>query len=158
MMNDPQIQLLLEQLKSPDAAVRDRATQQLWERWFEQKGVYGYQLLMRSQLLIEGGAFNDAETLLSEIVRDQPDFAEAWNRRAVLYYMQRRYRAAIADCKTVLKLMPMHFGALHGMGLCHIALGEYREALTAFHQALAVQPYSLENQRMILECTAKLND
>jgi tetratricopeptide (TPR) repeat protein len=52
----------------------------------------------------------------------------------------------------------MHFGALHGMGLCHIALGEYREALTAFHQALAVQPYSLENQRMILECTAKLND
>lgn len=156
-MNDPQTQLLLEQLQSADSEVRDRATHQLWELWFQQKGMYGYQQLMRAQMLMEGRRLTEAEQVLTEAVRNQPDFAEAWNRRAVLYYIQRRYRAAIADCLKVIDLVPIHFGALHGLGLCYAALGEYKLAIDAFHQALDVQPYSLENQRMILECSAKLS-
>ncbi len=156
-MNDPQTQLLLEQLKSTDSEVRDRATHQLWELWFQQKGMYGYQQLMRAQMLMEGRRLTEAEQVLTEVVRDQPDFAEAWNRRAVLYYIQRRYRAAIADCLKVIDLVPVHFGALHGLGLCYASLGEYKLAIDAFHQALDVQPYNLENQRMILECSAKLS-
>ncbi|MGP1385502.1 MAG: tetratricopeptide repeat protein [Thainema sp.] len=156
-MNDPQTQLLLEQLKSADSEVRDRATEQLWELWFQQKGMYGYQQLMRAQMLMEARRLTEAEQVLTEVVRDQPDFAEAWNRRAVLYYIQRRYRVAIADCLKVIDLVPIHFGALHGLGLCYAALGEYKLAIDAFHQALEVQPYNLENQRMILECSAKLS-
>ncbi len=156
-MNDPQTQLLLEQLKSNDSEVRDRATHQLWELWFQQKGMYGYQQLMRAQMLMEGRRLTEAEQVLTEVIRDQPDFAEAWNRRAVLYYIQRRYRAAIADCLKVVDLVPIHFGALHGLGLCYASLGEYKLAIDAFHQALDVQPYNLENQRMILECSAKLS-
>jgi tetratricopeptide (TPR) repeat protein len=156
-MDQAEIKALLNDLKNPDEGVRQRATQELWRGWFQQKGMYGLVLLGRSQALLEEGALEEAEVLLTEIIQDQPDFAEAWNRRAVLYYIQKQYRKSLADCEQVVELNPIHFGALHGMGLCHAALGEYAAAIQAFRRALAIQPYSVENQRLILECTAKLS-
>ncbi len=98
----------------------------------------------------------EAEALLSQLIQDWPDFAEAWNRRAVLYFMMKQYKKALEDCQQVIGLNPIHFGALHGLGLCYAALGNYPEAIKAFRQALEIQPYSVENQRLILECTARL--
>jgi tetratricopeptide (TPR) repeat protein len=156
-MDDATIHSLLEALKDPDEDVRDRATAELWQLWFMQKGIYGLELLERSQVLMDSGAWQDAEALLSEIVSAQPDFAEAWNRRAVLYFMQKRYRESLKDCNVVLELNPIHFGALHGKGLCHVALKEYYAAIQAFRKALEIQPYATVNQRLILECTAQLS-
>ncbi|MCX7596572.1 MAG: tetratricopeptide repeat protein, partial [Fischerella sp.] len=48
-------------------------------------------------------------------------------------------------------------GALHGMGLSYAALGEYTKAIAAFRRALQIQPYSLLNQKLILECTFRLS-
>ena len=148
---------LLLDLKSMDDVVRDLATQELWRRWFEQKGTMGLQLLQRSQLLQDQGNLDEAEAVLSQLIRTMPDFAEAWNRRAVVYFIQHRYRKAIADCQKTLVLNPVHFGALHGMGLCYLKLAEYRQASQAFRKALMIQPHSLENQRMVLECMAHLS-
>ncbi|NER84608.1 MAG: tetratricopeptide repeat protein, partial [Leptolyngbya sp. SIO1D8] len=114
----PDIPALLHDLKDPDANIRQVATEALWRHWFTQKGVHGAQLLARSQALIEDGDTSAAEALLTEMVQDLPDFAEAWNRRAILYYVQKRYWQAITDCDKVLELVPYHFGALHGLGLC----------------------------------------
>lgn len=155
-MNESLISSLLEDLKDPDEEVRDRATQELWRIWFEQKGVLGLEMIRRAQLSLEEGNFAEAEEILNALIESQPDYAEAWNRRAVLYYVQGQYRKAIAECEMVLRLNPIHFGALHGLGLCYAALGDYREAIHAFHNALKIQPYSLENQRLLLECTARL--
>lgn len=156
-MSDANIETLLEALKNPDEDVRADATQALWQVWFAQKGVAGLQTLQRAQMLLESGESNEAEAVLSELITQMPDFAEAWNRRAVLYYVQRQYRKAIADCQRTIDLNPIHFGALHGLGLSYAALGEYRDAIAAFRQALEIQPYAIENQRLILECTAKLS-
>lgn len=156
-MSDSNITLLLEDLKNPDETIRNRATHQLWRIWFQQKGIIGLEMIRRAQTMLESGDADAAEATLTELITDQPDFAEAWNRRAVLYYMQGRYRAAIADCETVIRLNPIHFGALHGLGLCQAAIGNYRDAIHSFRQALEIQPYSLENKQWILECTAKLS-
>ncbi|MEB3338046.1 MAG: tetratricopeptide repeat protein [Leptolyngbyaceae bacterium] len=156
-MDQPSINSLLEDLKDPNASVRDRATEQFWSLWFQQKGAYGLEILRRSQELLEAGEIIQAELALTDLIRDQPDFAEAWNRRAVLYYTQGQYKKSLKDCQEVLKLNPIHFGALHGLGLCHAALGNYREAIHAFNQALKIQPYALINQKLLLECTAQLS-
>jgi tetratricopeptide (TPR) repeat protein len=152
-----EIESLLNDLKDPDENIRQVATEALWRRWYTQKGAYGAQILVRSQTLLEEGKTETAENLLTETVEGMPDFAEAWNRRAVLYYLEQRYWPAITDCEQVLKLVPYHFGALHGMGLCHAGLGNYVAAIQAFRQALEVQPYATINERLILECTAKLS-
>jgi tetratricopeptide (TPR) repeat protein len=147
---------LLAALKSEEESVRDQATEDLWQHWFMQKGVVGLELLNRSQTLLESGDTQAAQKLLNQVIREQPDFVEAWNRRAVLYYSLGEYRRAIQDCQKVLQLAPYHFGAAHGMGLCHAALGNYLDAIKAFRIALEIQPHALINQKLILECTAML--
>lgn len=155
-MEKDRIDRLLADLKRPEADARDRATADLWHSWFHQKGVHGARQLIEAQTLLDTGQVGQAEALLNAVVQAQPDFAEAWNRLAVLHFTQRDYWRAIADCQTVIKLVPHHFGALHGLGLSHRAVGNYTAAIQAFRQALEVQPYALVNQRLILECTAQL--
>ena len=84
-MDKSSINALLESLKNPDESVRNRATAELWRIWYQQKGVYGWELLQRSQVLLEAGEITQAEAVLTEVIDDQQDFAEACNRRAFLY-------------------------------------------------------------------------
>ncbi|MEH1892732.1 MAG: tetratricopeptide repeat protein [Nostoc sp.] len=156
-MDSLSINSLLEELKNPDATVRDKATRKIWRIWFQQKGIYGLEIIDRSQKLLDAGEFTGAETTLTALIEEQPDFAEAWNRRGFLYYSIGDYQKSLADCQMVVQINPIHFGALHGMGLCYAALGEYGEAIKAFQQALEIQPYSLVNQKLILECTFRFS-
>lgn len=151
------INSLLEDLKNPDETVRDSATRKLWRLWFQQKGIYGLETIERSQKLMDSGEIAEAEAVLTELINNQPDFAEAWNRRAFLYYSDGKYRKSLADCQMVVQINPVHFGAFHGMGLCYAALKEYGEAIKAFRSALEIQPYSHLNQKLILECTLRLS-
>ncbi|MEM1172838.1 MAG: tetratricopeptide repeat protein [Cyanobacteria bacterium P01_H01_bin.35] len=148
---------LLEDLKNSDELTRNKATGELWRIWFEEKGVAGLKAIRRSENLRQAGEINRAEAVLNKLIEDLPDFPEAWNQRAVLYYTLARYRQAAKDCEMVVKLNPFHFGSWHGLGLCYLGLGEYREAILAFKKALEIQPYAIQNQRLILECTAKLS-
>ncbi|MEO0378572.1 MAG: hypothetical protein AAF329_29070, partial [Cyanobacteria bacterium P01_A01_bin.17] len=86
---------LLKALKDPDETVRNQAIGEFWHMWFHQKGIQGAQRLIESQTLVEAGRGAEAREILDGLILAQPDFAEAWNRRAVLHYMQGRYRDAI---------------------------------------------------------------
>ncbi|KGF71533.1 hypothetical protein DO97_17855 [Neosynechococcus sphagnicola sy1] len=154
---DPSTDALLADLNNTSGVVRARATEALWKLWFEQKGLVGLKQLQLAQQLLEADEDLQAEALLTQLIRNMPDFAEAWNRRAVIYYLKGQYQRAIADCMEVVRLNPIHFGALHGLGLCYAAIGDYRAAIQSFREALLIQPYSLENQQLILECTIRLS-
>lgn len=156
-MNEASINLLLQDLKNSDEKVRDQATEELWRVWFTQKGVKGFETLQRVQGLLQAGETTPAEMILTDLIEGMPDFAEALNRRAILYFMIGDYQKAIVDCQAVIHLNPVHFGALHGLGMCQAAIGEYHKAIQAFREALKIQPFAIQNQRLILECTAKLS-
>ncbi|AFY69375.1 Tetratricopeptide TPR_1 repeat-containing protein [Thalassoporum mexicanum PCC 7367] len=155
-MYNPEIPQLLDDLKQDDEAVRDRATRRLWQIWFGQKGEHGREQLQRADTLMSFSHILAAEELLNDLIETHPDFAEAWNRRAILYYTEGKYEKAIADCQKVVELAPYHFGAWHGLGLCLAEMGEYGEASQAFRRAIAIQPHALINQRLMLECMARL--
>ena len=73
-------------------------------------------------------------TTFSRVVERAPTFAEGWNKRATARFLATHYATSIADCQEVVRLNPHHFGALAGQGLCHVALGQLREAARCFRQ------------------------
>ena len=74
------------------------------------------------------------------MVKIKPDYVEAWNRRATLFYMKKEYGRALHDIGEVLKREPRHFGALSGLGLILQDVGDDKHALDAYRKAIAVYP------------------
>jgi tetratricopeptide (TPR) repeat protein len=104
--------------------------------------------------------FDEAERIFTRIVARAPDFAEGWNKRATVRYLAENYDGAIADCEATLARKPHHFGALSGQGLCHVALGQHREAAALFRRTLAVHPHldaARRNLRLTLSEAVKGN-
>jgi tetratricopeptide (TPR) repeat protein len=81
---------------------------------------------------VPGEGLELARDIFTEVTALAPSFAEGWNKRATTNYLLRDFRAAIEDCRRTLELNASHFGALSGMGLCHLGLSEFAQADEAF--------------------------
>ena len=118
-------------------ALAETALWQIWARVAEPAVAALFAAGVRA---MEAQDWLGAETTFTRVVETAPGFAEGWNKRATARYLATHYAAALADCEEVIRLNPHHFGALAGQGLCHMALGQAREAAHCFRRALAVHP------------------
>ena len=128
-------------LSGDDPNLAARAAAELWEIWCTSGVREVDQLLRRGVDAMEGGDLLAAEVLFTDLIHRAPDFAEGWNKRATVRYLGGNHAAAVADCEETLTRKPHHFGALSGQGLCHMALGQHREAADLFRRTLAVYPH-----------------
>jgi tetratricopeptide (TPR) repeat protein len=128
-------------LRGSDPALAARAEATLWQVWCR-SGVREVDRLLREGIeAMERRELAEATALFGRIIERAPDFAEGWNKRATVRYLAEDYAGAIADCEETLSRNRHHFGALSGQGLCHMALGQYREAAALFRRALDVHPH-----------------
>jgi tetratricopeptide (TPR) repeat protein len=81
-----------------------------------------------------------ALTLLDKIIILEPEWAEAWNKRATVRYLMGDDQQSMSDIARVLVLEPRHFGALSGMGMILERRGFRDQALRAYRRALEVAP------------------
>ncbi len=131
----------LAALRGNEPALAARAEATLWQIWCR-SGIHEVDALLRRGIeAMERREWADAEALFTRIIERAPDFAEGWNKRATVRYLRGNYGGAIADCEETLARNAHHFGALSGQGLCHVALGQYREAAAVFRRALDVHPH-----------------
>ncbi|MEM8854591.1 MAG: tetratricopeptide repeat protein [Pseudomonadota bacterium] len=79
--------------------------------------------------------------LLDGVVRLRPEFAEGWNRRATVHFMNGSYGRSLADIEQVLRREPRHWGALAGMAMILMAIDKKKDALAVMDRALAVHPH-----------------
>ncbi|MBI2081717.1 MAG: tetratricopeptide repeat protein [candidate division NC10 bacterium] len=136
----PDVPLLVEALRDPDELVRALAEHSLWQVW----GRSGHPEADRQfQIGVEQmnqGDLGAAIETFGRIIQGNPDFAEAWNKRATAYYLLGEFGKSLADCEEVLRRNPVHFGALSGFGLIYLQLREPERAIHYFRRALAVNP------------------
>jgi tetratricopeptide (TPR) repeat protein len=125
---------------APDDASAKAVEDRIWAVWTSAGDETTNLLMSRAKKAADEQDYDLAVRLLSAIVEIRPDFTEAWNRRATVYFLQKDYVNAMADIAKVLSREPRHFGALAGLGLILQDTGDEKHALAAYRKALEVYP------------------
>ncbi len=111
------------------------------ERVWLRSGSDTADLLMHRAVAALAANKNDvSRALLDKIVLLDPDWAEAWNERATVRFMDDDYSGAMEDIAHVLALEPRHYGALAGMGFILQKSDRPKEALRVFRKVLEIYP------------------
>lgn len=105
---------------------------------------------------MSSGRYTIALNLLNNLVKKQPDFAEAWNRRATVHYLLGDYEQSLADIEQTLILEPRHFGAISGIGLIMLQVGDNERAIHAFERVLQISPKNMGAAKSIKDLEQKL--
>jgi tetratricopeptide (TPR) repeat protein len=135
------LDFLFEALKiAPDEATAKAIEQRIWALWFVSSSDTANLLMTRVRTAVEAKDTDLALKLLNALIKIRPDYIEAWNRRATIYFMKNDYGKAITDIREVLRREPRHFGALAGLGLILQEIGDDKHALEVFRRAVDVYP------------------
>lgn len=140
--NDSRLAPLFHALRTATSAEEAEPVEaRIWTLW-TQSGDQNIDRLMTTGLSeMAAQRYEQTLTAFNSIIRQKPDFAEAWNKRATLYYLLGDYQRSTEDVDRTLALEPRHFGALSGLGLIALAVGEEKRALEAFEAALNIHPH-----------------
>jgi tetratricopeptide (TPR) repeat protein len=135
------LDFLFEALKvAPDDVSAKGVEDRIWALWIASGSDTANLLMSRVKVAIEAQDLDLAIKLLNAIIELKPDYVEAWNRRATLYYMKKDFGHALLDIQQVLAREPRHFGAMSGLGMILQEFGDEKHALEVFRRALAVHP------------------
>ena len=124
-----------------DRAGATRIEDAIWDVWMYDDHEGAELALERAATDIAARRFDIAETRLEMLVRRRPGWAEAWNKRATLYYVLERDDESVAAIHRTLEIEPRHFGAMCGLGEILHAHGDDEAACLAFSMALRVHPH-----------------
>jgi tetratricopeptide (TPR) repeat protein len=144
-------------LHDADPLVQMFAADALWEIWFRGGTPEQNETLRRA---VGQKDTSKSRLELDHLILNAPDFAEAYNQRAIWFFKRGEFSRAVEDCEKTLQLNPYHFGAAAGMGQCLVKLGKSHSALRAYQMALAINPALDHLQEVIrgLEQTLERED
>jgi tetratricopeptide (TPR) repeat protein len=126
---------------APDESSAKAIEERIWADWMASGSDTCNLLMGRVKAAADGKDYDLALKLLDAIIAIKPDYVEAWNQRATIYYLKNDFGRAIADIGAVLAREPRHFGALSGLGLMLQDIGDDKDALEAYRKALAIDPH-----------------
>ena len=155
--NDPRLPKLFESLKSAtDAKTAQVTASDIWRIWSEKPDDERVaELLKQGTEQMNAGHLRKAEKLFTLVINAAPDFAEAWNKRATVYFLLGAYDLSKKDIAQTIAREPQHFGAWSGLGLVETHLGNYDAALKAYKEAARLHPF-LEGYENMMEKLRKL--
>jgi tetratricopeptide (TPR) repeat protein len=141
---------------APDEVSAKHVEARIWALWLQTPSDTAALLMMRAKAAMDAQQMDTALKLLDAVVKLRPDYVEAWNRRATLYYLKNDYAHSLQDIEQVLVREPRHFGALAGLGMIMQDIGDDKRALDAFRKALAVNPHLEKVPELVRTLTEKV--
>ena len=150
--NDRGVELdkLFLELKKNIPSLSPGIEQQIWTLWSthptDQKLT---SLLDEGSRLVQDQKLNRAIEIFTEAIELDPTWAEAWNKRATVFYMVGEFQKSQDDIDKVLELEERHFGALAGQGLVNIQLKNYEKAIMSYKKAQEIYPSMQSPEIMI---------
>ena len=95
------------------------------------------------------GDYKYALKIFTNIIKTDPSWSEAWNKRATLLFFMKEYQRSLDDIDRVLAIEPRHFGALSGRAQIFIELEEYQKAIKDLKKAKKIHPIIVSNNLII---------
>ncbi|QFU14892.1 tetratricopeptide repeat protein [Microvirga thermotolerans] len=148
--------LFAELARASGARPAEEIQDMIWAIWTSHEDGEAEATMAEAIAALSSGALRQARPLLDRLVALHPGWAEAWNKRATLNFIERRDGDSLADIARTLELEPRHFGAVSGFGQICLRHGRLNEARAAFQIALAINPH-LDDLRAMVRDLAPRN-
>lgn len=134
---------LLDKLKETETDEEAAALEEeVWDAWLVSGSPTVDVLMQRGLEYQQTDNLEAARDAFDRAIAILPDYAEAWNRRAVLFFNDGKYDEAIADLESALIREPRHFGAWIGLAMIFESIERPEAALLAYDKALAIHPHA----------------
>ena len=113
----------------------------IWDLWVTHPSENNLtKLLADGSSAMMDNKLKTAYDKFTKVIELDPNWAEAWNKRATVLYLMGKYELSQTDINKVLQLEKRHFGALSGQGLVQTALKNYQKAIDSYLEAHKVHP------------------
>ena len=155
---DPELDILFPKLKSAKTVEdAEEISGKIWQIWTTHaaNSILSRQMQLGIDLM-KSGQLNAANAVFSYIIQQDKEFAEAWNKRATVLFFMGEFEKAKHDIAQTLALESNHFGALAGLGMVEVHLGNPRAALEAYRRAASINPHLKDVQQAISRLEVKL--
>ena len=133
--------------------------EKIWEIWSTHPSDKNLtEMLAKGSNLMDNQRLQEAKIIFSRVIEKDPEWAEAWNKRATVLYLIGDYKNSQRDIDKVLKLEKRHFGALSGQGLVQMKLKNYEKALSSYERVKKIYPSMRSPKIMIPQIKELIKD
>ncbi len=147
-----QLNKLFKELKIDNPVLTFEVEQKIWKIWSTHPKRNKLTLMLsEGSDLVKKDQLNEAVKVFTKVIELDPNWAEAWNKRATVLYLLGEFQKSQKDIDEVLKLEERHFGALAGQGLVNIQLKNYEKAIMSYKKAQKIYPSMKSPKFMIKE-------
>ena len=147
-----QLDKLFKELKKDNSTLTFEIEQKIWKIWSTHPKKNELTLMLsEGSTLVKNDKLNEAVNIFTKVIELDPNWAEAWNKRATVFYLLGKFQKSQNDIDKVLELEERHFGALAGQGLVNIQLKNYEKAIMSYEKAQKIYPTMKSPKIMIKE-------
>ena len=115
----------------------------IWSRWGLIDDDYAKKSMDSIPLYLASQQYKKGIKILTAIINQFPNFSEAYNKRATIFFMMGDYNSSMIDIKNTLALEPRHFGALDGMARILTYYKKYNDAIEVYNKMKLLMPYDV---------------
>ncbi|MDH3668106.1 MAG: hypothetical protein OEN23_14355 [Paracoccaceae bacterium] len=148
---------LFEALHTAPTEEAGRAIEdQIWRFWMRQApDQISAEIMAQAMDRKRWYDFAGAIEHLDRLVAHAPQWSEAWNQRAAVFFYQENYERSLIDAQRVLEMEPMHFGALAGRAVILTRQGRIELGQRVLREALEIHPWLKERWMLLPEAPAR---
>ena len=138
---DVRLNQLFNELKVNKAKIASIVEQEIWKIWSTHPSDAKLTArLEEGSQFVRDQQFFKAIEIFTEVINFDQNWAEAWNKRATVFYLIGEFKKSQDDIDKVLAIEARHFGALAGQGLVNIQLKNYEKAIMSYQKAQLIYP------------------
>ena len=143
--NDPRLNNLFKKLNETENQdeIRDLISD-IWNIWYDVDDPKVIEYFEKGIQAMNLRNYPLAIRFFNNLIEEDPNFAEGWNKRATVHFMMGNFDQSMQDIIKTLELEPRHFGALDGMGLIFIHQGQFQQAIDVYDKMLEIFPFSVK--------------